>query len=111
MVFATVPDAPPTWKNRRATSWPAPISAKVPYFFASRLVWNAFLFVPTSISAFIRSQDVGICGVLNRRTVGTWPWLHSHSLGGVCRDPSAEIVRQSCVEPIAPLAQNLDLTA
>src|SRR5437764_5805476 len=53
IVFAIVPDAPPTWKNRRATSWPAPISAKVPYFFASRLIWNAFLLVPTSISAFI----------------------------------------------------------
>src|ERR1700704_3023684 len=67
MVFATVPAAPPTWKNRRATSWPAPISAKVPYFFASRLIWNAFLLVPTSISAFIRTQDVDICLLLNRR--------------------------------------------
>src|SRR5271156_2969938 len=42
IVFATVPDAPPTWKKRRATSWPAPISAKVPYFLASRLIWSAF---------------------------------------------------------------------
>src|ERR1044072_2890487 len=65
MVLAMVPDAPPTWKNRRATSWPAPISAKVPYFLASRLIWNAFLLVPTSISAFIRTQDVDICVVLN----------------------------------------------
>src|SRR5689334_11001619 len=62
MVFATVPDAPPTWKNRRATSWPAPISANVPYFFASRLIWNAFLFVPTSISGFISTQST--CGHL-----------------------------------------------
>jgi hypothetical protein len=30
IVFATVPDAPPAWKKIRATSWPAPISAKVP---------------------------------------------------------------------------------
>ena len=30
MVLATVPAAPPTEKNQRATSWPAPISANVP---------------------------------------------------------------------------------
>src|SRR6185369_2963184 len=42
MVLATVPDALPTWKNQRATSCPAPISANVPYFFASRLICNAF---------------------------------------------------------------------
>ena len=30
MVLATVPAAPPALKNRRATSWPAPISANVP---------------------------------------------------------------------------------
>src|SRR5258706_4467804 len=42
MVLATVPEALPTWKNQRATSWPAPISAKVPYFLASRLICNAF---------------------------------------------------------------------
>src|SRR6202044_2428879 len=45
MVFATVPAAPPTWKNRRATSCPAPISAKVPYFLASRLIWSALWLV------------------------------------------------------------------
>src|SRR6266446_3342676 len=42
MVFATVPAAPPTEKNHRATSWPAPISANVPYVVASRLRANAF---------------------------------------------------------------------
>src|SRR4051812_38457470 len=47
MVLATVPAAPPTWKNQRATSWPAPISAKVPYRFASRLIWSAFWLVST----------------------------------------------------------------
>src|SRR3954463_6470965 len=67
IVFATVPDAPPTWKKRRATSCPAPISAKVPYFSASKLIWNAFLFVPTSISAFIRGQDVDKSRLLNLR--------------------------------------------
>src|SRR3954471_6244908 len=59
MVLAIVPEAPPTWKNRRATSWPAPISANVPYLLASRLIWNAFLFVPTSISAFMSVQHCG----------------------------------------------------
>ena len=42
MVLATVPEALPTWKNQRATSWPAPISANVPYFLASRLICSAF---------------------------------------------------------------------
>src|SRR5712692_9389733 len=41
IVFATVPAAPPTRKNQRATSCPAPISAKVPYFAASRLMRSA----------------------------------------------------------------------
>src|SRR5438034_6279481 len=66
MVLAIVPEAPPTWKNRRATSCPAPISAKVPYFFASKLIWNAFLFVPTSISAFIRDQHETFFRLLNQ---------------------------------------------
>src|SRR3989441_10894168 len=42
IVFATVPAAPPTRKNQRATSCPAPISAKVPYFAASTLMRSAF---------------------------------------------------------------------
>src|SRR5437660_12145576 len=42
MVFATVPAAPPTEKNHRATSWPPPISANVPYVVASRLRASAF---------------------------------------------------------------------
>src|ERR1700736_3842426 len=42
MDFATVPAAPPTEKNHRATSRPPPISAKVPYVVASRLSASAF---------------------------------------------------------------------
>src|SRR5262245_10564132 len=42
MVLATVPAAPPTTKNQRATSWPAPISAIVPYLLLSRLSASAF---------------------------------------------------------------------
>src|SRR4051812_24020119 len=41
MVWATVPDAPPTVRNQRATSWPAPISAIVPYTVGSRLTASA----------------------------------------------------------------------
>src|SRR5450755_528402 len=40
--FATVPAAPPARKNQRATSWPAPISAIVPYQRGSRLIRRAF---------------------------------------------------------------------
>ena len=42
MDLAIVPEAPPAWKNSRATSCPAPISANVPYFGASRLIVSAF---------------------------------------------------------------------
>src|ERR1700722_7649093 len=42
MDFATVPAAPPTRKNQRTTSWPAPISAIVPYQRGSRLMRSAF---------------------------------------------------------------------
>src|SRR6266487_360054 len=55
MVLATVPAAPPTRKKHRATSWPAPISAKVPYLLASTLICSAFWFVsnlPVAIIAF-----------------------------------------------------------
>src|SRR5258707_7999564 len=48
MDFATVPAAPPAWKKWRATSWPAPISANVPYFGSSRLIARALRFVVAS---------------------------------------------------------------
>src|SRR5438270_13320690 len=51
MLLAMVPAAPPTRKNQRTTSWPAPISAKVPYQRGSRLIFNAFEWVST-ISSF-----------------------------------------------------------
>src|SRR5437764_3631410 len=103
MVFATVPAAPPTWKKRRATSCPAPISAKVPYFFASRFIWNAFLSVPRSISAFIVPQDEGLW-----RGSQLAGGLHAHALGARRRDPAALVVRQGRVNPIAAFAQNFD---
>src|SRR6266404_7868891 len=110
MVFATVPAAPPTWKKRRATSWPAPISAKVPYFFASRFIWNAFLSVPRSISAFIRFQDAGHSGA-SQPGMRSKPRLHPHAFGAARRDPAALIVRQRGVNPIAAFAQDLYFAA
>jgi hypothetical protein len=42
--------APPTAKNQRATSWPAPISAITPYVFASKLSASAFCLVSIALS-------------------------------------------------------------
>src|SRR3954447_12591447 len=50
MVLATVPAAPPARKNHRATSWPAPISAMVPYHRGSRLIRRAFCRVSAAAS-------------------------------------------------------------
>ena len=52
MLLAIVPAAPPTRKNQRTTSWPAPISANVPYQRGSRLICSAFCSVsaPTSMA-------------------------------------------------------------
>src|SRR5580704_2995225 len=57
MVFAMVPEAPPAWKKCRATSCPAPISAKVPYFRSSRLIVRALRLVVRS--SFCGSLMVG----------------------------------------------------
>jgi hypothetical protein len=45
IVFATVPEAPPTRKNQRATSCPAPISANEPKTVVSRFRESAFWYV------------------------------------------------------------------
>src|SRR6185437_6392496 len=55
IVLAIVPDAPPTRKNQRATSCPAPISANVPYLWGSRLIWRAFWSV-LNVSRFMRRE-------------------------------------------------------
>src|SRR6266851_46586 len=47
MVLATVPDAPPTTRNQRATSCPAPISAKEPKVDGSRFKVSALRWVST----------------------------------------------------------------
>ncbi len=53
MLLAIVPAAPPTRKNQRATSCPAPISAKVPYLVLSRLIWTAFWCVSSRLSCIV----------------------------------------------------------
>src|SRR5438270_10470176 len=56
MLFAIVPAAPPTRKNQRTTSCPAPISAKVPYQRGSRLILSALEWV-SIVSSFTSQQS------------------------------------------------------
>ena len=77
MLLAIVPAAPPTRKNQRATSCPAPISAKVPYFVLSRLIWTAFWCVSSGLvcigsplrGAGIRVVSLGAAEVISSRSV------------------------------------------
>src|SRR5215469_14844383 len=58
MVLATVPEAPPTTRNHRATSWPAPISAKEPKVDGSRFTVSALWWVSSfSVLAIARLQS------------------------------------------------------
>src|SRR4029077_4444871 len=66
MLFATVPAAPPTRKNQRTTSCPAPISAKVPYQRGSRLILSALEWV--SIVASFTGEDSILLKCLEGRT-------------------------------------------
>src|SRR5215207_1211708 len=68
MLFATVPAAPPTRKNQRTTSWPAPISAKVPYQRGSRLIRSALLCV-SKVPSFIEEAECGGSGAAFARFV------------------------------------------
>src|SRR5579863_4717316 len=68
MDLAIVPEAPPAWKNSRATSWPAPISASVPYFGLSKFMVRAFCVVVRS-SLF---SDM-LRGETRRTALRQWP--------------------------------------
>src|SRR6516225_9920069 len=57
MLLATVPAAPPTLKNQRTTSCPAPISANVPYHRGSRLILSALEWVSTTSCFTERQQE------------------------------------------------------
>jgi hypothetical protein len=65
IVFAIVPEALPAWKKCRATSWPAPISAKVPYWASLRLIVSALRLV---VSRFFCSLMTVNIGARRRRT-------------------------------------------
>src|SRR5580658_6278887 len=68
--LAIVPEAPPAWKNSRATSWPAPISANVPYFGTSRLIVSAFwVVVRSSLFSFTQGTLAAADGVATRSCV------------------------------------------
>src|SRR5437588_11188764 len=64
MLFAIVPAPPPTRKNQRTTSCPAPISANVPYQRGSRLIFSAFECV-SIVSAFTSQQTQPVFRALN----------------------------------------------
>src|SRR5581483_1055684 len=66
ILFATVPAAPPTRKNQRTTSCPAPISAKVPYHRESRLILSALEWV-SSGSSFTGVRMVRVLNSLRGR--------------------------------------------
>src|SRR5438270_9097184 len=68
MLFAIVPAAPPTRKNQRTTSCPAPISANVPYQRGSRLILSAFEWV-SMVSSFTSQQISPVFRALNVQAV------------------------------------------
>src|SRR4051794_2510277 len=87
--LAIVPAAPPARKNQRATSWPAPISATVPYHRESRLIRSAFcsVSVPNSTCSM---RPIIACGQ------GL-----DHELGEMCASPTSDRhVRGLAVRPL-----------
>src|SRR5438876_10863919 len=98
MVLATVPAAPPTTKNQRATSWPAPISAIVPYLHLTRLRASAFCLVPVgraSMAGIVRERSLVCNGA--RRFEACW-----QSPGGVGGYPPRPTLRRTRLRPSAP---------
>src|SRR5437868_6774378 len=72
ILLAMVPAAPPTRKNQRTTSCPAPISAKVPYQRGSRLILSAFEWV-SMVSSFTSQQISPVFRALNVQAVHQSP--------------------------------------
>src|SRR5207302_4990372 len=87
MLFTIVPAAPPTRKNQRTTSCPAPISANVPYQRGSRLIFSAFECV-SIVSSFTSQQTWPVFRSLNVQIVHQSP--HSKER----RDPDVKTGRQ-----------------
>src|ERR1051326_4571375 len=131
MVLATVPAAPPTRKNLRATSCPAPISANVPYLAGSKLIWRAFSSVPISICGFMHFSKIisqppqivmprGFAGRLCQTPNVRLTWRLAQTPTGLLqtdllrifrRNPTSQVIRQHRVGPIPASAQNLNFTS
>src|SRR4051812_37072315 len=97
MLLAMVPAAPPTWKNQRTTSWPAPISAKVPYLRGSRLMANAFCWVARLVRSVFGSMlasgpSIGSDTPASRARRGSYEELdrNSRTRNPVVPEPVAE---------------------
>ncbi len=91
MLLAIVPAAPPTRKNQRATSCPAPISAKVPYFVLSRLIWMAFWCVSSGlvcIGSLLRGAGIRVVSLRAAGVVRTAQY-RADSTASTARSPSA----------------------
>src|SRR5437660_8002166 len=89
MLLATVPAAPPTRKNQRTTSCPAPISAKVPYQRGSRLIRSAFEWVSIVSSFMSTSGSLGL------------QLVHQSPEGKAAGEPDAETFESGKQERIA----------
>src|SRR6266508_1462196 len=89
MLLAIVPDAPPTRKNQRTTSCPAPISANVPYQRGSRLILSAFECV-SIVSSFTSQWNQAVFRAFNIQIV------HQSAQSKARRDPDEE-TGQKCV--------------
>src|SRR5205814_1868172 len=89
MLFAIVPAAPPTRKNQRTTSWPAPISANVPYQRGSRLILSAFECV-SIVSSFTSQQTRPVLRALHVQIV------HQSPQGKARGDPDEKTGQNLC---------------
>src|SRR6266699_2273372 len=89
MLFAIVPAAPPTRKNQRTTSCPAPISANVPYQRGSRLILSAFECV-SIVSSFTSQQTYPVFRAFNVQIMHqspqskAWTKEHEHKAAIYC---------------------------
>src|SRR5438093_5807832 len=97
MLLAMVPAAPPTWKNQRATSCPAPISAMAPYFAGSRLIASAFCRVLGAASSMREPLQGGLGAAVRRHRHPLIDYRRSVPVpgmrSGACREDLARLGR------------------
>src|SRR5580700_9247632 len=96
MVLATVPEAPPTIRNQRATSCPAPISAKEPNAAASRLRASALRWLSSfSGQAIVKSPRTRFVPALLLPASAERPVkLHQTLVFGAARACECELSRK-----------------